>query len=85
MRGLFGLVGLLMALAITGWLLRQQMQSLRTPVPGLQPASSPQQEPAQVLTTPTSGTVVQQSQHTQQQYKQAVEGALQVRPMPADQ
>ncbi|MDD2923672.1 MAG: hypothetical protein PHW99_00740 [Rhodoferax sp.] len=85
MRGLFGLVGLLVALAVTGWLVRQQLQSLRTPVPVLQVPAPSQQGQAGAVTTPTSGTVGQQSQHLQQQFKQAVEGAMQARPMPADQ
>lgn len=68
MRSLFGLIGLLVALALTAILVRQQMKVVQIPI-----------------ATPASGTVVQQSQQVQQQIKQAVEGAMQARPMPDDQ
>lgn len=89
MRGLFGLVGLLLALVITGFLVRQQMRSTRLPVQMLQSPSGPDTQTtpaADAAMTSASGTPAQQSQQMQQQFKQAVEGAMQqVRPMPDDQ
>ncbi len=61
MKGAFGLVGLLLAMAMVGVLVKRQMAST-----GL---SAPASEPR--------GTVREQSQHIQQQYKQAVEEAMQ--------
>ena len=55
MKGIFGLVGLLVALAIVGVVVKKQLAA------------------------------TQQSQQIQQQYKQAIEGAMQQpRPMPED-
>ena len=79
MRGLFGLVGLLVALVIVGTLVRKQMTAVRPTVPALEtPASAP------ANASPGPGNVGQQSQQIQQQLKQAVEGAMQARPMPDD-
>lgn len=79
MRGLFGLVGLLLVLAVAGVLVRKQMAAVQAPVPALQ-------TPAGEIIEPPAGDVRQQSQQSQQQYKQALEGALQTpRPMPDDQ
>lgn len=76
MRGLFGLVGLLLVLAVAGVLVRKQMAAVQAPVPALQ-------TPAGEVIEPPAGDVRQQSQ---QQYKQALEGALQTpRPIPDDQ
>ena len=77
MRAMFGLVGLVVALAIVGLLVKKQLSATRTPVPALQtaaPASAP------------TGTVREQSQQVQQQVKQQVEGLMQqARPMPEDE
>ncbi len=79
MRGLFGLVGLLLVLAVAGLLVRKQMTAVQTPLPALQ-------MPAGEVAQPPDGDVRQQSQQIQQQYKQALEGALQTPPpMPDDQ
>ena len=81
MRGVFGLVGLVVALAIVGVLAKKQLASTRTPVPSLQPpaASSGAGTPA-----PT-GTVREQSQQVQQQVKEAMDAAMQPqRAMPDD-
>jgi hypothetical protein len=79
MRGLFGLVGLLLVLAVAGLLVRQQMTAIQTPLPALQ-------TPAGEAAKPPPGNTHEQSQQIQQQYKQALEGALQTpRPLPDDQ
>lgn len=72
MRGIFSLVGLLVVLAIVGLLVKKQMSTqVAVPTaPGMPAVSA--DAPPQV-----------RSQQTQQQVKQAVEGALQqARPMP---
>ena len=72
MRGLFGIVGLLLALAIVGVLAKKQMGALTTVAP-----------PAGFASAPASATVQQQSQLIQQQVKQSVESTMQqARPMP---
>ena len=85
MRALFGLVGLVVVLAIVGLLAKKQLAATRAPVPALQPATgsaAPASEP--------TGTVREQSQQMQQQVKQQVkqqvEGLMQqARPMPEDE
>ena len=79
MRAVFGLVGLVVVLAIVGLLAKKQLSATRAPVsalqtaPGAAPASAP---PA---------TVREQSQQMQQQVKQQMEGLMQqARPMPED-
>jgi hypothetical protein len=78
MRMAFGLVGLVVALAIVAVLAKKQLGSVSAiQVP--QPAGevAPKVDP--------NASVKEQSQQIQQQYKQAVEGALQqARPMPDD-
>ena len=72
MRGLFGIVGLLLTLAIVGVLAKKQMGALTTVAP-----------PAGFASAPAGATVQQQSQLIQQQVKQSVESTVQqVRPMP---
>lgn len=69
MRALFGIVGLLVVLAIVGVLAKKQLGGAASVVPGATPGATPQQ----------------QSQQVQQQIKQSVEGAMQqARPMPDD-
>lgn len=69
MRAIFGIVGLLIVLAIVGVLAKKQLGPTASVVPGAAPAASPQQ----------------QSQQVQQQIKQTVESTLQqARPMPED-
>jgi hypothetical protein len=81
MRAVFGLVGLLVALAIVGVLAKKQLAATRTPVPSLQP---PAVAGSAALSAP-AGTVREQSQRVQQQVKQQVEGLMQqARPMPED-
>ena len=83
MKGLFGVVSLLLALVIVGVLVKQQLSATRQSVPLPSPA---------VPTTTDGGTrlpmgaVREQAQQTQQQYKQAVEAVMQPpRVMPDDQ
>jgi hypothetical protein len=78
MRAIFGVLGLLMALGIVGWLAKIQLASTRQSVPSL---AVPGVEPASAPAT----TVREQSQQTQQQVRQSVEAAMQqARPMPDD-
>jgi hypothetical protein len=73
MKGIFGLLGLLLSLAIVGFLVKKQLASTQQIVPALQvPIAGGPQSPASAPTT-----VREQSQQVQQQYKQAIEGALQ--------
>lgn len=69
MRAIFGIVSLLIVLAIVGVLAKKQLGATASVVPGTTPAATPQQ----------------QSQQVQQQIKQTVESTLQqARPMPED-
>jgi hypothetical protein len=81
MRAMLGLVGLLITLAIVSVLVRQQMA--RTPT--LQaPASADSAATTGTATVAASGTATLNSQQTQQQFKQALDQAVQTRPMPDD-
>ncbi len=74
MRGTFGLIGLVIVLALVGLLVKKQMAATKAPVPALQ-----QSAPA-----PT-GSVREQSQQVQQQVKQQMDSLMQqARPMPED-
>ena len=76
MRGVFGMVGLVVALAIVGVLAKKQLASTRSAVPSLQ-------VPGAASVPAPTGTVREQSQQVQQQYKQALEAAMQqARPLP---
>ena len=83
MKAGFGLIGLVVALAIVGLLVKKQLAATHQVVPALQlPAAEGQS--GTVSVDPTA-TVQQQSQQIQQQYKQAIEAAVQqARPMPDD-
>jgi hypothetical protein len=79
MRGLLGLVGLLLVLVVAGMLVRKQMATIHAPLPGLN-------APAGEVAKPPMGNSREQSQQIQQQYKQALEGAMQKqRPAPDEQ
>ena len=67
MRFFFGLIGLVVVLAIVGTLVKQQLASQKAVVPALQVPGAP---------APT-GNVREQSQQIQQQYKQALDATLQ--------
>ena len=70
MRFFFGLIGLVVVWAIVGTLVKQQLASQKALAPAL-PALQVPGAPA-----PT-GNVREQSQQVQQQYKQALDAALQ--------
>ena len=82
MKGIFGLLGLLLSLAIVGFLVKTQLTSTQQIVPALQvPMVGGPQSSASAPTT----TVGEQSQQVQQQYKQAIESALQQHRAVADE
>lgn len=77
MNGIFGLVGLLLALVIVGVVVKKQLDTTTQRVPALAPAV-----PGGAASAPAA-TVREQSQQVQQQYKEAVDGLMQQpRPMP---
>ncbi len=74
MRGMFGIVGLLLTLAIVGVLAKKQLGAVTTVA-----------TPAGLVSAPVGATVQQQSLLLQQQVKQSVEASVQqARPMPED-
>lgn len=82
MRAMFGLVGLVVALAVVGVLVKKQMSATRTPMSTLQ---TPGIGAATTASAPM-GTVREQSQQIQQQVQQQVEGLMQqARPMPDEE
>ncbi len=85
MRAIFGVLGLLIALAIVGVLAKKQLATTRQAVPALAVPAPAGADAANTPSQPT-GTVREQSQQIQQQYKNAVEGAMQqARPVPDGQ
>ncbi len=78
MRIIFGLGGLLVVLAIVAILAKKQLSAVsQIKVPQVQGVAVPAVDP--------NASVQQQSQQIQQQYKQAIESAVQqARPMPDD-
>lgn len=75
MRGMFGLVGLLLVVAIIGLLAKKNLGALNAVTP---PAAT---SAGVALPTTTPGaTVKEQSQQIQQQVKQSVEAAVQQAP-----
>ena len=81
MRAIFGVLSLLIVLAVVGVLVKKQLSSTQQAIPALTlPAPS-----AGSTDTKPAATVQEQSQQIQQQYKQALEGAMQqARPMPEE-
>ena len=70
MRAIFGVIGLVLALGIVGWLAKTQLASTRQPVPSrLVPGTESSSAPV--------GNVRAQSQQIQQQIKQSVEDVMQ--------
>lgn len=82
MRAVLGVISLLVVLVFVGLLMRKNLDATHVVGPALQvPATggAPASNPA------PSGNVREQSQQIQQQYKKALEGAMnQPRPEPAD-
>ena len=74
MKGLFGIAGLLLALAIAGLLIRQQLTTAKPALPLLTPGPAG----AGKVATPTA-------QELPQQYRQALEAAMQSRPAVPDE
>lgn len=75
MRGVFGLLSVILTLALVGVLVKKQMSPVAV-APGLAPLSAP----AGTGGTPVSvnpAALQQQSQQIQQQYKQAIDQAMQ--------
>ena len=82
MRTIFGVIGLLMVLAIVGLIAKSQLTSTRQAIPVLAVPGAAASEGAN--TTPAAN-VKEQSQQIQQQYKQALDNAMQqARPVPDD-
>ncbi len=80
MMRIFGLLGVLVALLAVGLLVKKQLTAVTAPLPALQAPAAPG-----AATAPVTGNAAQQSQQIQQQFKQAVEGAMQApRNMPED-
>lgn len=83
MKGIFGFVGLIVALAIVGLVVRKQLASTQQALPQLAPAAGvavPGASPGA-----PAPTVREQSQQIQQQVRQATESVMQQpRPMPED-
>lgn len=70
----FGLIGLVLALLIVGVLVKKQMGVQLAPLTSTSPISPTASAPA--------GSVRDQSQQIQQQFKQSLDAASQPRPMP---
>ena len=84
MRGVLGLIGLLVTLVIVGFLARQQLQSVHAPLPVMPvPVATPSGSPPMetVIPNPAPLDLSQPSSQVQQRMKQALEGAMQARPM----
>ncbi len=79
MKGLVGLIGLLLALAVSGFVVKKQLASTVQPVPTLNLPTSSGAVPQ------PAGAPAALPQTVPGQYKQAVEGVLQqARPLPDD-
>ena len=77
MRGIWGLVGLVVTVAIVMLLVNKQLTSgTKATVEQLQKSTG--------VTATETATVREQSQQIQQQYKQSLDAAMQPRPMPDD-
>ena len=77
MRGIWGLVGLVVTVALVMLLVNKQLTSgTKATVEQLQKSTG--------VTATETATVRQQSQQIQQQYKQSLDAAMQPRPMPDD-
>lgn len=79
MRAIFSILGLLVTLMIVGLLAKKQLASTQQPIPAL---NVPAVTGADTTLPQPTGNVKQQSEQIQQQYKQALEQAMQARPDP---
>lgn len=69
MRGFLGICGLLVALAIVGVLMKRQLTAFNSPVPQTSSASA--------STRPQAPTSPASARQLPQEYRQALEGAMQ--------
>ena len=82
MRAIFSVLSLLLVLALVGLLVKKQLASTQQAIPALT-IPAPTSAGADATPTKPVGTVQEQSQQIQQQYKQAIDAALQqARPVP---
>jgi hypothetical protein len=82
MRAIFGVLSLLLVLAVVGLLVKKQLASTQQAIPALT-LPAPGSAGAEPAPARPVGTVQQQSQQIQQQYRQAIDAAMQqARPMP---
>jgi Na+-transporting methylmalonyl-CoA/oxaloacetate decarboxylase gamma subunit len=83
MRAVFGVLSLLIVVAVIGVLAKKQLGSLSSNAPAAAPAAAT--AGVNLPTTTPGANVAQQSQQIQQQTKQVMEATLQqARPMPDD-
>lgn len=81
MRMIFGVLGLLLVVAIIGMLVKKQLGSVNE----IRLPAAPGRAQETTTSIKTEGTVQQQSQQIQQQFKAAAEAAVQqARSMPDD-
>ena len=84
MRGIFGILSLPVTLAIVGVLVKKQLTATSQTMPALVVPAAAGAGAGDTAVQPT-GTVKQQSQQIQQQYKQAIDNAMQqARPEPEE-
>lgn len=84
MRSLFGLVGLLLTLAMVGMLAKNQLSGSGVRAPALQVPASGGSGPDTPGAAPQKPVTAGEQQQIQQQYKQAMEAAMQPRELPAE-
>lgn len=88
MRSVFGVLSLLLVVAVIGFLAKKQMSSvneIKLPDPSAVSAGNPASSVSPTNPVSAPGNVQQQSQQIQQQFKAAAEAAVQqARPMPDD-
>jgi hypothetical protein len=78
MRAVFGVLSLLVVLAVVGFLVKKQLAATTQALPGVS-------VPASGATGAAPATVKNQARQTQEQFKQAIDAAVQQpRPMPDD-
>ena len=80
----FGLISLVLALLIVGLLAKKQLAATSSIAVPAVPAAAVADAPAAPALQGGNGDVRAQSQQLQQQYKQALDAAMQPRPLPDD-